>query len=331
MFIRAAIILGFLFFCFPFHVTAKNYEFSNYTAANSFTSIATPLENPVFAIVKYGSHLTFSPYTGITTHYKNVLTFLKPQTPVLVTAEDIQKRFYYAETEFAEGFIPLGSLIQIDRETYEELLHSEQGLLKKPIKIGDITLPIATKLPIIAKSRGKYKVRIITPEVKDIWLSSMVFTETVPLKKGYLKNITAVFRKKPYIWGNGENGWDCSGLLVDYFAFFNIKLPRNSFQQIQSVSRVDVTSKSLKEKERILKKAKPFLTLLYFPGHIMLYAGKKGNDFLTFQALNRLGKRKYGYVDYIPLKKGLLSRVTQIGFIDTKVQNLTMRKFEGNI
>lgn len=322
-----------LFFLFsPFTIDAKSHDFSNYTGCNDFTKIAKKLSYPSFAITRAGEHLVFLPYTGTSIHHKNIMTFLKPQTPVLVVAEDMNNRFYFVETELANGFISRENLVIIDKESFEGHLNSKKGLLIKPIKIDDLVLPIATKLPVIDKKRGKFKVRIFKPENVDIWLTTKEFTETVSLNKNNFKKISSIFRKKPYCWGNGQNGWDCSGLLVDYFAFFDIALPRNSYQQIQSLSKIDVTNMTLKEKEKILKKSKPFLTLLYFPGHIMLYTGKKGKEFITFQALNRVGGKKYGYVDYIPLKKtGLLSRVTQIGFLEPDSQNLTISRLEDKI
>ncbi len=311
---------------------AKSYEFSNYTGSISLNSTAYFLTPPRFGIVKKGDRLTFSAYSGAETHFKNILTYIKPQTPVLITAETPDYNFCYVETPLANGFIKKENLVMIDETLFNELLEAKKGLLKKPVMIDGFILPVATKLPIITKSKGKYRVRIYTDEPKDLWLTNKDFTEQLPLTRNNLKKLTSLFRGKPYAWGNSEQGWDCSGLLVDYFAFFGMELPRNSFQQINAVKAIEVENMSRKEKERILTRLKPYNTLLYFPGHIMLYTGKKGKELLSFQALNRIGKKRYGYVDYFPLKKtGLLSKVTKIGIIEPDNLRLTSRYFTGKI
>ena len=65
-------------------------------------------------------------------------------------------------------------------------------------------------------------------------------------------------------------------MLRDFFMPFGIWLPRASLEQISSVPRrVPLAALAPPEKEKlIMSKSLPFLTLLYKPGHIMLYAGE---------------------------------------------------------
>jgi len=307
-------------------------DFANYTGLVSFPKIAKPVTPPLYGIVKDGYTMTFLPYTSLAYNSKNVITYLKPQTPVVITAESTDGLFYFAETSIVSGFLPKNSIITIDSEIFGIITEAKKGLVKEPIIIDDLRLPIATKLPIFAMKKKQYKVRVFTPDIKDVWLTSKQFTKPLPINRENLVKTTLIFKKKPYCWGSNENAWDCSGLLMDYFAFFDIDMPRNSYQQINFFDKLDVSDKTLKEKEKILKKSKPYLTLLYFPGHIMLYTGKKGEEFMTFQALNRIGNKRYGLVGYFPLKKtGLLSRVTKIGFIKKENQNLTYHLSEAKI
>lgn len=80
---------------------------------------------------------------------------------------------------------------------------------------------------------------------------------------------------RPYGWG-GLFGWrDCSALTRDLLAPFGLWLPRNSGDQAEAgVRRVDLSGLSPTDKaERIKALGVPWLTLLWMPGHIMLYIG----------------------------------------------------------
>ncbi len=82
---------------------------------------------------------------------------------------------------------------------------------------------------------------------------------------------------EPYGWGGYLDNRDCSMFLRDIFVGFGVYLPRNSAQQAKGYT--DINAKSTEEKKQyILAYAKPFRTLIYLKGHIMLYVGKASND-----------------------------------------------------
>ena len=80
---------------------------------------------------------------------------------------------------------------------------------------------------------------------------------------------------QPYGWGELYGLRDCSAMLRDFFQPFGIWLPRTAADQIASVrQRTDLSGQQPWEKEEaIRRRAVPFLSLLYKPGHIMLYIG----------------------------------------------------------
>ncbi|MDH5465394.1 MAG: C40 family peptidase, partial [Thiovulaceae bacterium] len=84
------------------------------------------------------------------------------------------------------------------------------------------------------------------------------------------------FMGKPYGWGGIYANRDCSSTLRDIFQPFGLWLPRNSKQQSQIGRVYDISKLKPKQKEAaIIQNALPFQTLLYKPGHIMLYIGQK--------------------------------------------------------
>lgn len=78
----------------------------------------------------------------------------------------------------------------------------------------------------------------------------------------------------PYSWGDiSEAGMDCSSTLQGIFKCFGIYLPRNSSQQIKlSAKIIDLNTSFEKKLKKIT--SLPMGSVLYMPGHVMLYLGE---------------------------------------------------------
>lgn len=76
-----------------------------------------------------------------------------------------------------------------------------------------------------------------------------------------------------YGWGGMHGDRDCSATLRDLFAAFGLWLPRNSLGQSRSGRQIELTGSLANKEQTILAKAKPFFSLLWMRGHIMLYLG----------------------------------------------------------
>ena len=78
-----------------------------------------------------------------------------------------------------------------------------------------------------------------------------------------------------YGWGGLYARRDCSAGIRDLFAPFGLWLPRNSSQQAEAGRVLDISDFCAEEKEDfIAANGAPFMTLLWKPGHIMLYIGQ---------------------------------------------------------
>ena len=84
-----------------------------------------------------------------------------------------------------------------------------------------------------------------------------------------------------YGWGGSLDSRDCSMMVHDIFACFGICLPKDTTGP-QSLTGMDIfmdlTSYSKEEKEQILTRLRPG-AVLGFPGHVMIYLGKTGQDY----------------------------------------------------
>ena len=80
---------------------------------------------------------------------------------------------------------------------------------------------------------------------------------------------------------------DCSSLLVDVFSVFGLQLPRNSRQQMQMVG-VERCPDNREQKQQFIA-ALPSASVLYFPGHAMLYLGSQGNALEILHSVYAIG------------------------------------------
>jgi len=102
------------------------------------------------------------------------------------------------------------------------------------------------------------------------------------------KNIAIIanqFINQPYGWGGLYGYRDCSSTTKNIFAYFGIWLPHASeLQKEQGGLDINLANLSDAQKQKIiLEKAVPYFSLLYVPGHIVLYLGEKNNILYVFQ------------------------------------------------
>lgn len=144
-----------------------------------------------------------------------------------------------------------------------------------------------------------------------------------------------------YGWGGMFGNRDCSQLLLDLYAPFGFWLPRNSSNQQNNYSHVDVSNLSPQEKQKFIKEnGKPYLTLIGLRGHIMFYLGEyqKENQpelmvfhdawgIRTTDLLRHQGRAVIGKAVITPLMvdkkishvaKPLLNKVTTVTFVGEK-------------
>ncbi|MDR0968817.1 MAG: SH3 domain-containing protein [Holosporaceae bacterium] len=87
-----------------------------------------------------------------------------------------------------------------------------------------------------------------------------------------LIEITRKFLGTKYGWGGYLNNRDCSIMTRDFTTIFGILIPRSSKNQLRQEGCVSI--KNISDKSSFLRAtAIPFLTLIGWKGHVMLYVG----------------------------------------------------------
>lgn len=96
------------------------------------------------------------------------------------------------------------------------------------------------------------------------------------------KNVVQIInqlKNRPYGWGGAFFFNDCSQEMKSIFTPFGIWLPRNSAQQAQLSSTLDLSKNNIDDRVSLLKeKGHRLMTIIYIGGHVMLYVGNKNID-----------------------------------------------------
>lgn len=118
-------------------------------------------------------------------------------------------------------------------------------------------------------SDGKMEYKMVPiPASEDVHIGYLKYTEANLLDQAFKREGAL------YGWAGENNAQDCSGFTKEVYACFGITLPRTSVAQteLQAVSNQLLRSASKEKRLEMLKDA-PAGTIMYFPGHIMIYVG----------------------------------------------------------
>jgi hypothetical protein len=209
--------------------------------------------------------------------------------PVLMTHASADGAWMFVETALLPGWVAARDLAEADaafRERYRQLPLGAVLRDKTSLSVaGKVAAgaDIGTLLPLVGTGAGSGN-RVLVP-LRDAWGKAQIVIADVeagavriaplPLTPGTLSAVGNEFLGQTYGWGGLYGHRDCSSMLRDVFTPFGVWLPRNSSAQARSWEFAPLPSLPAGEKEaHILRRARPFATLLWLPGHIALYLGE---------------------------------------------------------
>lgn len=221
----------------------------------------------------------------------NQYTRVGASSPVAILHISKDSKYYYAQTEFMRGWIPADSVSFNTQKAFSDILHMPfLRVMKDGIAIGDVTYSIGDKIPIINKSFFGYNVRLPSGEEKYVRNDSALNFNNEEFSFGKMRSIAEGLLGNPYDWGGKSGFRDCSSFVRDLWLVFGLNLPRNT--ALQSAVGKEIIGKPSSKQEfyNALSNAKPFKTLIFFKGHVILYGGMQDEDFIVYHAVNRLVK-----------------------------------------
>ncbi len=218
-------------------------------------------------------------------------TLLPAGTPVLVTHESRDGEWALAETDFAAGWIRWQDLAMVN----DKFLQNYQD---KPL-IGFVSddIPLTTEdgqfvasgrvgmiLPLSHDQKENQRWQVLVPVRDHLGRAEIVAAtaaETdahkIPFSpyQQVFADILNSLMGQPYGWGGLYENRDCSALTRDVLGGFGIFLPRNSKAQARAGHYISLEGLSTaRKKELIAQQGRPWLTILYMPGHVGLYIGQ---------------------------------------------------------
>lgn len=247
-----------------------------------------------FAFTKTSVNMRMSPSDGNLNSGNpkfdmNQYTRIGASSPVAVLHSSVDMKFYYVQAEFMRGWISADSLFFCDEETFRSILQLPFLRVKRDKTIiGDIIYSIGDKIPVKKQNSGGYTV--ILPDGKTASVSKNNKTNLNNEKFSALKieNMAKSQLGNPYDWGGKAGYRDCSSFVRDLWLVFGLDLPRNTSLQSRVGKEIIGKPQSKEEFYAALKTAKPFKTLIFFKGHVLLYGGMKKNDFIVYHSVNSL-------------------------------------------
>lgn len=196
----------------------------------------------------------------------------------------------FVETAYSNGWLEARDVAFVDPDLVRTWMQGAHlAITKDYAAIGNgrgnagFRAKIGTVLPLAGEGDGWWEVSVASAgeggkaESRKVRIPAGVAAH-FPLEfgKGNIALIGDQMLGQPYGWGEQHDLRDCSALLRDFFLPFGIWLPRTSSDQIGSLpGRRQLAGMAAREKQELIaSEAAPFRSLLFKPGHIMLYVGK---------------------------------------------------------
>lgn len=228
--------------------------------------------------------------------------------PLHISHFSKDKRWAFVQASYSFGWIKSSDLALVNNDFIKQFKNGHYAMVIKDnlrlyddnnkslsiVKLGAL-FPIAKdgKSYLVAKKNKKgqgqvQKVKVLNP--KHIAKKPLPFTA---------KNVAMLakeFYGEPYGWGGSYECRDCSATTRDFLGAFGIFLRRNSSKQAKDGKSIYIKGLSKrKKKKKIIKDAEPFRSLLYVPGHIVLYLGQyKGEPVImhTYWGIRKKNRTK---------------------------------------
>lgn len=253
-------------------------------------------------------------------------------TPVLISHYTQDKRYAFVQSEAGWGFVQsahLQTLSNSQSEHYKKakfitplversLVYDDNGEFVFEARVGAI-------YPYETLKNGVYYGRVGGINFQIPQSNATEFP--LEFDDERLKNQITQLLNRPYGWGGYDDERDCSALLKDIFAPFGLYLPRNSFAQSMAWERFDISALSNSQKNALIKRyGKPYETLLYLKGHIVLFVGVVNGENLVFHSIWGVRTKEDGR---ILIGKSVITTL-DIGKDDKRVgkEDLLLSRFE---
>lgn len=214
-------------------------------------------------------------HVAVTEKRKEWLSYLTPEKFLVVTGNRIRLGSNPYSPELSALEFCMGDRLPLIHENIPQYVDGQST-------VGNhiVTLPVRGQGGQLA-----FKLALL-PFVSDLCQGYLPYTRGNILRQAFK------MQGDRYGWGGSFNSRDCSSFIMDIYRSFGLKLPRNTWEQMNTAGRtVDFTGKTVQQRRKFLSNLEPGAAL-YFRGHVMLYLGELAGEYYVIHAIAECGDSK---------------------------------------
>lgn len=313
-----------------------------------------------YAFTVKRTHLRILPTNDFVTNRPNDAEFDRLQETAITAAEPLlilhkssSNKWYFVQSYYAAGWI-LAEDIAVTSNRTEWLSYMTTkkflvvtgnrirlGVNPYSPEISELEFYMGDKLPLVDEKVAPYIDRqsvvgnyiIKLPVRQDngelafklalLPINSAVSLGYLPYTRENILRQAFKMQGDRYGWGGSFKSRDCSSFIMDIYRSFGFKLPRNTWEQMNTAGlTIEFTDKTEAERKQLLNTVLPG-TALYFKGHVMLYLGESEGEYYILHAIAECGdssQEKIG--DTLPTIPLYNIMVTPLSLLRTTGQSL---------
>ncbi len=228
-----------------------------------------------------------------TMHFYNVLgsdnfdnlqeTEVHVNTGALILHESLDKVWKFVIVPNYAGWVLSSDIAYASDEEYDYFVNSNSfGIITDAlIEIDDTFLDMSVKLPYLKASEDGYHFDLpIKDENGNVMRKEIVITRDkahigyLPYTKRNVYIEAFKYEGMNYSWGGMDRGVDCSSFVSNVYRTFGFNFPRNTSDQKEVLENITYMNNMSNEEKLETINNEDFPSLLYQPGHVMIYLGK---------------------------------------------------------
>lgn len=235
------------------------------------------------------------------------VSVLKLGEPVRIYCQDISGVWSYIQNTQVCGWVLTDSLaLEPDAYRWQQYCSSRDQVVvadsRRTLEYIDFhgirqkqMLMMGTRLPLYDATRDTFLIGLpIRDKRGNLATLQVMIPRDGSLVPGWMpvsaQNIISQAKKmlgEPYGWGGSEFHRDCTSLVSDVYAVFGLQFPRNSRQQMQMFG-IEECPADAGQKYQFIGGLMPG-SVLYFPGHAMLYLGQTKRELEILHSVYAIG------------------------------------------
>jgi len=226
--------------------------------------------------------------------------------PLYISHFSKDKRWAFVRASYSFGWVRTSDLALVNSDFIKTFENENYAMVIKDnlrlyhdnkdisiVKLGAL-FPISKDQQYFVASRDtKGRAHIEKVKVSN---ANIIAKKPLPFTAKNVGMLAKEFYGEPYGWGGSYECRDCSATTRDFLGVFGIFLRRNSSKQAEDGEDISILGlNKAKKKKKIIQDAEPFRSLLYVPGHIVLYLGEyKGEPVImhTYWGIRKKDKTK---------------------------------------